>query len=370
MEVCFMRQYVLMVMLLVLALALVPILSLTPASAQDEGWTCPEGYEGQTLRIFNWSTYVAEDTIPNFEEACDVTVEYFEFGSDAEALAVVRSGAAEYDIVVPAGATTGLMIEEGLVQPLDFDIITNYDNLLDAFKNPPYDPNNEYSIAYQWGTIGIGYDVNFAGEINSWEDVFNYDGPVAWLNDERAMLGVGLLLLGYDPNSTDADEIAEAGEFLLENAENVTVIADDNGQDLLLRGDVDITVEYSGDIFQIMSDCECEDFAYVIPSEGSNVWTDNMVVPATAPNPELAMVFINYILDPQVGADLSNFTAYGSPNAASIEQGLIDEELLGNSGIYPSEETLNNLFFAFSLGGEVEQLYTEAWTNLQAELSQ
>jgi len=338
--------------------------------AQDEemeAWACPEGYEGQTLRVFNWSTYVAEDTIPNFEEACGVTVEYFEYGSNEEMLNVIRAESAQYDIVVPSGDTVARMINEELLQPLNLDMIPNFENLLDAFKNPAYDPDNGYSIAYQWGTVGIGYDVNFVEEgFESWADFFAYEGRVAWLDDQRATIGVALLLMGEDPNTTDEEKIAAAGQFLLDNTQSqVLEIAPDTGQDLLVRGEVDAVVEYSGDIFQIMDECECEDFAYVIPSEGTNVWTDNMAIPFNAANPELAHVFIDYILDAQVGADLSNYTAYGSPNGASIP--LIDEELTSDPGIYPSDETLDSSFIAIEVG-EAEQYYSEAWNNINAAI--
>ncbi|MBZ0305855.1 MAG: spermidine/putrescine ABC transporter substrate-binding protein [Anaerolineae bacterium] len=356
---------------LTLLFLVVSLLSMGVAVSAQESWTCPEGFEGQTLRIFNWSTYVAEDTIPNFEEACDVTVEYFEFGSNEEMLAVIRSNSAQYDLAMPTGNTVGIMIDEELVLPLKKELIPNLENVAQAFADPPYDPDNMYSVPYQWGTIAIGYDQTIVGEeITTWEQVWNYDGPVAWLNDPRAMMGLALMLLGHDPNTTNPDEIDEARQFLEERSDNVDVIADDNGQDLLNRGDVDITIEYSGDIFQIIYECECDDFVYVIPEEGSNVWTDNMVVPYNAPNPDLAMVFIDYILDPQVGADLSNFTAYGTPNQASLDAGLIDEELLSNPGIYPAEDVMEKLFFANKISGDAEQVYLEAWNNLLAAMSE
>lgn len=356
---------------LMLLVCLVALLSASfTVIAQDEaGWTCPEGFAGQTLRIFNWSTYVAEDTIPNFEEACDVTVEYFEYGSNEEMLAVVRANSAQYDITVPTGNTVAIMIEEALVQPLNKDLIPNIENIAETFADPPYDPGNEYSVPYQWGTIAVGYDQTIVGEeITSWEQVWDYDGAVAWLNDPRAMMGLALMLLGHDPNSTNPDEIQEAKDFLLERSDNVDVVADDNGQDLLYQGNVDITIEYNGDIFQIMAECECDDYMYVIPEEGSNVWTDNLVVPFNAPNPDLAMVFIDYVLDPQVGADLSNYIAFGTPNSASME--LIDPELLENPGIYPSEETMGKLFFANKVPSDVEQLYAEAWSELMAAMTE
>ncbi len=355
-----------------LLVAAVLMISFT-AAAQDEeeGWSCPSGYEGQTLRIFSWSTYVAEDTIPRFEEACGVTVEYYEFGSNDELMAVIRSGIARYDLAVPSEANIARLIEEGLLQPLDYSIITNVKNVSEKFLNPPYDPGNVYSVPYQWGTAGIAYDATMVEEdITSWEDFFTYEGPVAWIDDSRTMLSVALLLLGYDPNSQNPEEIQEAKNYLLEHSDNVDAVASENGQDMLLRGDVDMVVEWSGDLLQIIEDCDCDDFVYVIPEEGTNIWVDNMAVPANAENPQLAMEFINYILDPQVGADLSNFTAYGSPNQAAIDAGLIDEETLNNPGIYPSAETLEKMYFLLDVGAEADQYYTEVWNEILAALSE
>ena len=211
------------------------------------------------------------------------------------------------------------------------------------FLDLAYDPGNTYTVPYQWGTTGIGYNVNAVGfEVTSWQDMFEYDGPVSWLSDVPGMFGIALLMQGYDPNTRDVDEIEEAKEFLIENGRNVVYINQDDGQEVLLRGEAHMVIEYSGDIFQIIEECECDDFAYVIPEEGTNFWVDSVAIPVGARNPELAHVFIDYLLDPQVSADIANYTAYGTPNQAAIEAGLIDEELLNDPGIYPSAEEIHN----------------------------
>lgn len=353
---------------LLLSLVTLLLLSLAlPAVAQDdslEPWVCPEGFEGQTLSVYNWSTYIAEDTIPNFEEACGVTVNYDIYDSNEAMLARLRQGNPGYDIIVPSDYTIAIMAEEGLLVPLDHEKIPNLVHLDEALTAPPFDPNNEYSVPYQWGTVGIGYNTeNVEEEITSWAQLFAHEGNVAWLDDLRAMLGVALVLLGYDPNTDNADEIAEARDFLIERGENVVVIAADDGQAWLERGDVDMTVEYSGDIIDMSYECECDTYAYVIPEEGSVVWVDNLAIPTDGPNPELAHVFIDYILHPQVGADISNFTAYASPNATAIELGLIDEELLNDPGVYPDEELQARLFWVEE-DAETEQLYNDAWDEL------
>ena len=356
-----MKQWSLLVLVLLFA---IPALS-AHADMHGGGWHCPEGFEGQTLNVFNWSTYIAEDTIPNFEEACGVTVNYDIFESNEAMLAVIRQGNPGYDIIVPSGDTVATMIRDGLLVPLNMMMIPNMANVSPDLLDPSFDPGNVYSLPYQWGTVGIGYNTEKIPDgITSWEEVWGYEGPVAWLDDRRAMFGFALLLQGYDPNTADADEISAARDYLIERSENVVAIAADDGQVMLERGDVDIAIEYNGDILALADECECDTYAYVLPLEGTNLWSDNLAIPIDAPNPELAMVFIDYILDPQVGADISDYTAYASPNQAAIEQGLIDEEMLMDSSIYPSDETRMNLFVIQDTTAEQDELYNNAWDEL------
>lgn len=337
------------------------VFSVSMAATQDSEWTCPEGFEGQTLNFINWTTYIAEETIPNFEELCGVRVIQDFFGSSEELLALMRRGNPGYDLMVPSGATMYLMVEEELVQPIDFDNIPNIVNMSEDFIGRSYDPDGIYSVAYQWGTTAVGYNRARVGfEITSWMDVFTYDGPVAWLEDRQLMLGIALMVLGYDPNSDDEGEVAEARQFLIDHGDNVVAIAADNGQEMLLTGEVDIAIEYSGDIFQIIYECECDDFEYVIPVEGANVWVDVLAIPVGAPNKALAEVFIDYILDPHVNAEITNYIAYATPNQAAIDMGLIDEEMLEDPNVYPDDELMERLFFAI-VDPVRERLHNAAW---------
>ncbi len=359
--------------LFVIGLLLVGLVA--PVAAQDNeiatSWTCPEGFEGQQLNIYNWSTYIAEDTIANFQTLCGVTVTYDTFESSEAAIARLRAGNPGYDIVVPAGSDIPRLIEEELLVPLDMTKIPNFANVTPQLTGTPFDPNNEYAIGYQWGTIGIGYNVTkVSEEITSWEQMFNYpEQAVAWLEDRRAMLAGAALMLGYDPNSEDPAEIEAMADYLIEHGSNVIYIAGDDGQELLARGEADMVVEYSGDIFQIMDECECDDYAYIIPSEGANIWMDMMAIPTGAQNVELAHVFLDYILDPQVGADISNYTAYASPNQAAIDGGLIDPELLNDPAIYPDEELLQRLYWT-QANIDSEQLYNDAWDEIKIRIGQ
>jgi len=343
-----------------------------PAAARDEQhgfWTCPTGLSGQTLNVYNWTTYIAEDTISNFEELCGVTVVYDTYASDTDMQAVLEQGNANgYDVVVPTDSTVYDLVAENLLMPLDLSKIPNFANISQSLKNPPYDPNNQYTVPYQWGTIGIGYNKTKVGKaITSWNDLFSYSGSVAWLDDGRAMLGIALKMLGFDPNTKNAAEVKQAADFLQAHAQNLKVIAPDDGQDRLAKGEEDMVVEYSGDIFHLIAGCKCNDFAYVIPQEGTRIWVDNLAIPATAKHPELAAAFIDYILDAQVGADISNFTAYASPNQTAIDDGLIQQSYLTNASIYPSAAVTKNFFYVIS-NPEIAPIFTQNWDALTAAL--
>ena len=328
-----------------LLLAAAALLAASFASAQST-WTCPEGFAGQTLSVYNWSTYIADDTIANFEAACDVRVIYDTYPTDDDMLVRLRQGNPGFDIVVPSDVIATLMIEGDLLVPLDKAALPGLANLDDTFLDLAFDPGNTYTVPYQWGTVGIGFQSERAGDITSWAELFAYGDSVAWLDDVTAMIGVALIMSGHDPNSSVPEELEDAKDFLIDNGGNVVYIAEDDGQEMLARGEIDIVVEYSGDIFQVMDECECDDYSYVIPAEGTNFWVDSLAIPRGAPNVALAHVFIDYLLDPQVAADISNYTAYGTPNRVALADGLIDEELASDPGIYPSEETLERLFFA------------------------
>jgi spermidine/putrescine transport system substrate-binding protein len=347
------------------------LIAASAATAQEtelEPWACPEGFEGQTLNVYNWGFYIAEDTVANFQELCGVTVNYDVYISNEDLIARLLQGNPGYDIVIPTGYAVQVMIEEGLLTPLDPDAIPNIANISPDLLDQSFDPGNVYSVPYQWGTIGIAYNRTAVGEdITSYEQLFTYDGPVAWLEDVRGMLGIALNQLGFDPNSTDVDEIAAARDYLIENGENVLTIVMGNSKQLLQAGEIDMAIDYPGNTFQLLAECNCDDFAYVIPSEGTQFWMDNVAIPTDAPNEALANVFIDYLLDPQVSADISNYTAYGTPNAVALEAGLIDEALLNNPGIYPTEEVRARLFESVA-DPDNELEFNFAWDEVKVAL--
>lgn len=372
-------------LLLVLA---VWLLTAGAALAQESGdiepWLCPQevlDLSNKTLNILNWATYIAEDTIPNFEAACGARVTLDFFASNEELLSRLRAGNPGFDIAVPSEYAVDQMLAEGLLLPLNKQHIPNLANVAPELLGPEFDPDNDYSIPYQWGTVGIGYEVNAVRrvmgddfEFTSWMQLLDYpERRVGWIEDSRSVIGIGLLLLGYDPNSEDADEIREATDLLVQKGRhNVLRIAADDGQELLARGEVDVVIEYNGDIFQVMLDCEDDpnctaEYAFVIPDEGANLWVDNLVIPEGAQNRRLAEAFIDYVLHPQVGADISNYIAFGSPNQAAIDAGLIDDYLLESPIIYPPDEQFERLYLVEALvdNPDAQQYYNDAWDELK-----
>jgi spermidine/putrescine transport system substrate-binding protein len=359
------RLILLAVFALLLSACATPAPAQAPAGAPGAPAAAGPAQETvQELNIYNWSTYIAPDIIPNFEKEFGVKVNYDLFDSNEELLAKIQPGNPGYDIIVPTGYMVEIMINLGLLEEINHDNIPNLANVDPKFLDPPFDPGNRHCVPYQWGTIGIGYNIKATGgEIDSWQVMFDekYAGRIAWLDDPRVVIGIALLMLGYDMNTTNPDEINEARELLLKQKPLVAAYAPDTGQILLDEGEVDITMEFSGDVFQVME--ENPDLRYVIPKEGSEIWTDNLCIPKGAPHKELAEKFMSYILDARVGADLSNYIRYGTPNKASLP--LINEEDRNNRAIYPSPEIMERLEFIKDVG-EATLLYDEAWTEIKA----
>ena len=319
----------------------------------------------QALNIYNWDTYIDPAVLTGFEQEYGVKIRYDLYENNEAMLATVQAGTTDYDIVVPSDYMVEIMRAASLLAPLDKNNIPSFGNLDSTFLSPAYDPGNRYCVPYQWGTMGIGYNIKATGrEITGWQDLFDpaFAGRVSLLADPRLTMGMVLLYLGYSPNTTSPREIAAARDFLIEHADQIAEYAPDTGQDLLADGTVDLAFEWSGDIFQVMADNA--DLRYVIPQEGSISWTDNMCILATAPHKELAEKFIDYVLQPEVGAAISNYTHFSSPNRAALP--LVNEADRQNPGLYPPDELLQKLFFLTDVGTGATKLYEDAWAEVLA----
>lgn len=332
----------------------------------DTEWTCPEGFEGQTLSLFNWATYIGDNTVSDFEKLCGVNVQYDVYESDEALIARLRQGNPGYDLAFPTDYAVAIMARDGLVGEIDLANIPNVANIDERYLQPYFDPENAFSVPYVWGTTGIGYDIDATGEdIETWEQVFEYEGRVAWVDSSRPMLGAALSVLGLDPNTTNAEDIDAAKQYLIDHSANVIAIASDDGDALLAQGEVDIAVEYGGDVFQQIAECDCDNLKYAVPLNGGILDLTSILILDGGPNPELAQVFMDYLLDPDVHAHVINTIYYPSPNRVAMEEGLIDEAFLNNPAGNPPEEALANMFYIMDVGEEAEQLYNDAWDEVK-----
>jgi spermidine/putrescine-binding protein len=321
------------------------------------------------LHVFNWSEYIDLQIYADFEAEYGVHVVEDTFASNEDLLAKLQAGATGYDIIVPSDYMVAIMIEIDLLAELDLDNIPNFANIDPKFKDPPYDPGNKYSVPYQWGTTGIGYNSEAFDEApDSWtylldpEVASQYAGQISMLNDARETIGAALKYLGYSLNTTNEQELEEAKQVLIRQKEWVKTYDSEQYEDLIAADELLLAHGWSGDFF--MAAEEDERIWYVIPSEGAVIWADNLCIPRSSKNQYTAEVFINYLLRPEVGAMISNFTWYASPNKAAEE--FIDPEILEEPAIYPPPEVMAKLEWIRDVGDALP-LYERIWTEVKAE---
>ncbi|MFA9445009.1 PotD/PotF family extracellular solute-binding protein [Egicoccus sp. AB-alg6-2] len=316
------------------------------------------------LLLYNWSEYMDPDLLAAFGEEYGVSATEDTFTSNEALLAQIRAGGAEYDVIVPSDYMVAIMIEEGLLLPLDHEAIPNASNVAEEFTTPPYDPDLAYSMPYQWGTTGLGVNLDVVGDDPepTWGWLFDEelrDGlNISMLDDPREAMAAALYYLGHDPNTTDEGQLEEAADLIAQN-DRIVTFTSDQFTELLMSGETDVAQGYSGNFLDNFGD---ENYAYLIPEEGATIWTDNMAILNSTNSPCTAHTFINFILDAENGAQLTNWTYYASPNEAATE--FIDEEVSENPAIYPDEDVRENLYFLENTG-DAEVLYTDLFTRAQ-----
>lgn len=276
------------------------------------------------LVIFNWTEYMPQEVLDLFEEEYDVKITYSTFASNQEMLAKVKSGTVAYDIVVPSDFYVQVMIQEGLLQKINFDNIPNFENISDEWKNLEYDPNNEYSVVFMYGYDGLIYNKDKVDTPTSWGDLWNpdYKGHVILMDAADELNTMVQQYLGNDINDPTEDQIVEGGEKLKELMPNVLMFTE-APEAQLVNDEAWIVYGYSGEAAVAHKENPAIDF--VLPEEGGIKWSDNMVIPTTAKNKEAAEAFINFILRPEISKLISEYYPYGNPNEKAVEL-LADED--------------------------------------------
>ena len=316
------------------------------------------------LNVYNWGDYLDESVIRDFEKKYNIKVNYDTFSTNEDMYVKLKAGGTDYDVVFPSDYIIERMINEDMLHKLDFDNIPNYKYIEDHFKNLEYDPQNEYSVPYFWGTVGIIYNKTIVDEpVDSWRILWDpkYEKEILMMDSQRDSIGVALKMLGYDLNTRDLDELEEAKQALIEQKPLVLAYVGDDVKDKMIAGEAALAVIYSGEAFYMKQ--ENPDLEYVIPQEGSNFWVDAMVIPKTSKHKKEAELFINFMCDPEVAYKNAIYVGYSSPH--SEVKKMLDPDFLNDPAAYPDMEELVNLEFFKDLGDYLS-VYDRIWTEVKA----
>ncbi|MCA6225042.1 MAG: spermidine/putrescine ABC transporter substrate-binding protein [Phenylobacterium sp.] len=324
------------------------------------------GGEEPKLNFYNWDTYIGETTLSDFKTASGVDVNMSLFATNDELFAKLKAGNPGFDVIVPSNEFVTRMTEAKLIQPLDHSKIPNLKNVDPSFMNPDFDPGRKMSIPYTWLVLGIGYRKSkVKGVPDSWKWLFDsdaYKNRIALLSESADLIRLAAKYKGHSVNNIPPELVVEIEKMLVRQKPNIKAFHEDNGQDMLLSGDVDLVLEYNGDIAQIMT--EDPDIGFVVPKEGSLLNSDTLCIPVGAPRPNNAHAFINYLLDAEAGKKISETILYPTPNAAA--KALMPADYRANPVIFPPADVLAKCEYGAFEGAEKASLYEEVITRVRA----
>ena len=326
------------------------------------------GSEGTKLEFYNWDTYIGETTLADFKAASGITVNMTLFANNDELYAKLRAGNPGFDLIMPSNEYVARMIEAKMLAPLDQSRIPNKKNLLPEFQDADFDPGRKYSMPYTWLVLGIGYRKSaMKGGVvpDSWKYLYDsaeYKGKISLLSESADLFRIGFKYLGKGVNDATPELIKQVEDMLIKQKANIKNFHNDDGQDLLMSREVDLVLEYNGDIAQ--KETEDPDLAFVVPKEGSLLNSDCMCIPVGAPNPNNAHAFINFLLDAQNGANITKTILYPTPNAAA--KALMDETYKDNQTIFPPAAVMAKCEYGKYAGSAVTQAFEAAMTRVRA----
>lgn len=322
------------------------------------------------LFIYNWGEYFDPEAIALFEEETGIQVTYDEFETNEVMYPIIANGAAQYDLVCPSDYMIQRMLEEGLLEKINYENVPNYKYVDQIYKDAAqgFDPKNEYTVPFLWGTVGILYNKKMVKEpIDSWGVLWDtrYKDNILMQKSVRDAFGITLKYLGYSLNSTDEKELEEAKQKLIEQKKSGVVQAYviDEVRDKMIGNEAAIGVIYSGEALTCQE--ENEDLEYVIPKEGSNLWIDAWVIPRGAKNKENAEKFLDFVCRPEIAKMNFDYITYSIPNSEGRK--LIEEEEYRNSTIaFPDYNSLINCEVFKYMGDEVDKIYNDKWKEIMA----
>lgn len=328
----------------------------------------PDASSGEELVVFNYGDYIDRNLLERFQNETGITVKYEEYITPEDMYTKYQSGSIQYDLIITSEYMVEKMIQADEALPFDTGKMENIGNVGDTYWNfcRTFDPENQYAIPYMWGTVGILYNTSLVDEeITSWDILWDetYADNIIMENSVRDAFLVPLKLRGHSLNTTDKTVLEEAKQMLIDQKPLVQAYYVDESRDALISGDAAMAVIYSGDATVAME--YNEDLAYVVPQEGSNVWIDCMMIPASCRHKEAAEKFIDFLCGEEAAMANFEYIYYGTPNAAVYDA--LDDELKEDPVIFPPEDILEKCEVYQYLGSEMEAYYSQMWKELKAQ---
>jgi len=322
------------------------------------------GKSKSTLNVLNWGDYIDPDLLQQFEEETGISVKYTTMTSNEEMLVKLASPDCIYDVCFPSDYIIEKLIADDLLYEIDKDSIPNLSNIDSRFLDLSFDPDNTYSVPYMWGTVGILYNTTMVtGTVDSWRILWDetYSGQILMYDSMRDSIGITLKMLGYDINTRSEDELLDAQQALIEQKPLVRAYLTDDIKMEMINADAALAVVYSGDAVACIA--ENPDLAYAVPSEGSNVWFDNMIIPKTSEHKTEAEAFINFLCGAEVAAQNSEYIGYSTPNVAALA--LMGSDYTDDPTYNPPQDVLDRCQIYHDLGDFVS-VFSDVWTKVKA----
>lgn len=340
------------------------------AEAESKAGSAGEVY------VYNWGEYIDESVIDQFEKETGIKVVYDLFETNEEMYPVIEAGGVKYDAVCPSDYMIQKMIENNLLAEINFDNVPNIKEIdsryMDMSKS--FDPENKFSVPYCWGTVGILYNTSMVKPEDAptkWADLWDekFKDNILMQDSVRDAFMVALKSLGYSANTTDPAQINEAKALLIKQKPLVQAYVIDQVRDKMIGGEAAVGVIYSGEMLYIQNEIKSlgldYSLEYVIPEEGTNLWLDNWVIPANAPNKENAEKWINFLCRPDIAKKNFDYITYPTPNKGAFD--LLDPEIRNNKAVFPDTDSLKNSEVYKYLGDQVDTLYNEAWKEVKSD---
>lgn len=331
--------------------------------------------KGISINVYNWGEYIpdgSEEGVLNLNEAftelTGIKVNYTTYATNEELYAKLKGGGASYDIIIPSDYMISRMIHEGMLEKLNFDNIPNFSYIMDKFKNPEYDPYNEYSVPYTWGTVGIIYDntaIDPEQTEMDWDILWSeeYKDSILMFDNPRDAFMIAELLLGYSLNTENPEELEAAAKKLVEQKPMVQAYVMDEIFDKMGAGEAILAPYYAGDAATLMD--EYDHLSFVIPKSGTNLFFDSVCIPKGAKQKEAAEMYINFLCEPEVAWAVADYIGYSTPHQAAYE--LLDEEIREDEIAYPDDAYLKEKTAVYrNLSDETNLKMQQLWTEMKS----